>query len=32
MGYTPDLKDIRGRMKDLVDRFTEAYLSVNPKN
>jgi hypothetical protein len=31
MGYTPDLKDIRDRMKDLVDKFIAAYLSVNPK-
>ena len=31
MGYTPDLKDIRDRMKDRVDRFIDAYLSVNPK-
>lgn len=31
MGYTPDLKDIRDRMKDLTDKFIKAYLSVNPK-
>jgi hypothetical protein len=31
MGYTPDLKDIRDRMKDLIDKFIDAYLSVNPK-
>lgn len=31
MGYTPDLKDIRDRMKERVDKFIEAYLSVNPK-
>ena len=31
MGYTPDLKDIRDRMKDLVDKFIDAYLSVNLK-
>ncbi|MCU0594337.1 MAG: hypothetical protein MUC98_02580 [Desulfobacterota bacterium] len=31
MGYTPDLKDIRERMKERVDKFIEAYLSVNPK-
>jgi hypothetical protein len=31
MGYTPDLKDIRERMKERVDKFIDAYLSVNPK-
>jgi hypothetical protein len=31
MGYTPDLKDIRDRMKLLLDKFIDAYLSVNPK-
>ncbi len=31
MGYTPELKDIRERMKERVDRFIDAYLSVNPK-
>jgi len=31
MGYTPDLKDIRDRMKDRVEKFIDAYLSVNPK-
>lgn len=31
MGYTPDLKDIRDRMNDRIDKFIDAYLSVNPK-
>lgn len=31
MGYTPDLKDIRERMNDRIDKFIDAYLSVNPK-
>ena len=31
MGYTPDLKDIRDRMKLLLDRFIDAYLGVNTK-
>ncbi len=31
MGYTPDLKDIRDRTQALIDKFIDAYLSVNPK-
>ncbi len=31
MGYTPELRDIRDRMKDRIDKFIDAYLSVNPK-
>jgi hypothetical protein len=32
MGYTPELRDIRDRMKERIDRFIDAYRSVNPKN
>jgi hypothetical protein len=31
MGYTPELKDIQGKVKDRIDQFINAYLSVNPK-
>jgi hypothetical protein len=31
VGLTPDLKDIREVTKDEVDKFINAYLSVNPK-
>jgi hypothetical protein len=31
MGYTPQLRDIRDRMKDRIDNFIDAYLSINPK-
>jgi len=31
MGYNPQLRDIRDKMKDRVDIFINAYLSVNPK-
>ncbi len=30
-GFTPELRYIRARIKDLVDQFINAYLSVNPK-
>jgi len=31
MGYTPELKDIQDKVKDRIDQFINAYLSVNPK-
>lgn len=31
MGYTPELKDIQDKVKDRIDQFIKAYLSVNPK-
>jgi hypothetical protein len=31
MGYTPELKDIQDKVKDRMDQFINAYLSVNPK-
>jgi hypothetical protein len=31
LGKTPDLDDIRSKIKDLVDEFISAWLSVNPK-
>jgi len=29
MGYTPELKDIQDKVKDHMDQFISAYLSVN---
>jgi hypothetical protein len=31
MGYTPELKDVQDKVKDRIDQFINAYLSVNPK-
>lgn len=31
MGYTPELRDIREKLKERIDKFMDAYLSVNPK-
>jgi hypothetical protein len=31
MGYTPELRDIRDKMKGCVDIFINGYLSVNPR-
>jgi hypothetical protein len=31
MGYTPELRDIRDKMKERIERFIDAYRSVNPK-
>ena len=31
LGLTPDLDQIRARVRDQVDFFINAYLSINPK-